>query len=278
MFSDTHIAEDPQFVARGVNMADHLAQGVREALEWHAQGPLAGFLVNGDCAYLDGQAGDYGTLASLLRPIAGARIPLHLTLGNHDHRERLQEGFAALQALGTSATAPGSKVFQPAQVDGKLASLVRGRELDWLLLDSLAATNKTPGTLGQAQLDWLNHALAETPGRPALVMVHHNPQGVPAPGGKFTGLTDTDQLLRVLGQHRRVKALFFGHTHVFSVEQNDGLHLINLPACAYRFGIAQPTGWVAFEADAKGASLVLFDTGQKHAKHGQRVELEWRGA
>ena len=280
LLSDTHIAQDPKLMARGINMADHLIQAVGEVLEWNAKSPLAGLFVNGDCAYSDGQAGDYGTFAQLLRPVLEGRIPVHLTMGNHDHRERLREGlgWSAGSESGAARVSSWGAGAQPAKVDGKLVSLVRAREVDWFLLDSLVLTNQTPGTLGSMQVEWLNQALAASPERPALVMVHHNPQKLAAPGGKLTGLTDTDLLLRVLAEHRRVKALFFGHTHVFNLEQSEGLHLVNLPACAYRFGASQPTGWVAFEADSKGASLVLYDAEQKHAKHGLRIELEWRGA
>jgi hypothetical protein len=68
----------------------------------------------------------------------------------------------------------------------KLASKVRGRFCDWYLLDSLDVTNKTPGTLGAEQLEWLEKSLKAAADRPALVMVHHNPQ--PAGLGKVSGL------------------------------------------------------------------------------------------
>ena len=77
----------------------------------------------------------------------------------------------------------------------KGADLTVGRA-NWFVLDSLDRTNSTPGVLGEAQLRWLESALDAHAGKPALVMVHHNPGG---PGNK-NGLTETDALMAILRQ------------------------------------------------------------------------------
>jgi 3',5'-cyclic AMP phosphodiesterase CpdA len=156
----------------------------------------------------------------------------------------------------------------------KLASKVRGRFCDWYLLDSLDVTNKTPGTLGAEQLDWLERSLKAAPERPALVMVHHNPQ--PPGFGRVLGLTDTEPFLALLLEHRQVKALFFGHTHVASTREIEGLHLVNLPACAYRFSADQPTGWTSAIVSSAGCVLTLAETSKAHALHAQQIPLTWR--
>lgn len=75
---------------------------------------------------------------------------------------------------------------------------------------------------------------------------------------------------------RQVKALFFGHTHVAADFQLDGLHLVNLPACAYRFASEQPTGWTSALVGPSGCTLTLFDTDKGHALHNKERRLEWR--
>jgi 3',5'-cyclic AMP phosphodiesterase CpdA len=273
LLSDTHIAADPLTNARGVNMADHLLQAVGEVLGQHKQRPFAGALINGDCAFLDGQIEDYRTLGTLVEPLFESGVPLHVTLGNHDERTRVRAGFGKVFGSGLAKSAPVPGV-DFANLDGKLASRVRGRFCDWYLLDSLEFTNKTPGRVGEAQVAWLAEALKAVPKRPALVMVHHNPH--PISPAKSNGLTDTDLLLPVLLDNRQVKALFFGHTHVAAKFEMDGLHLVNLPACAYRFATEQPTGWTSALVGPSGCRLTLFDTGKAHALHGREAILKWR--
>src|SRR5436305_1748841 len=91
LLSDTHIAADRSVVTRQVNMADHLAAVNKEVTALPRR--PAGVLVNGDCALKTGQAGDYATFSELLKPLREAGLPLHLTLGNHDHRDRFLAAF-----------------------------------------------------------------------------------------------------------------------------------------------------------------------------------------
>lgn len=273
LLSDTHIAADPMAQSRGINMANHLRQAVGELLDLHQKRPFAGTMINGDCALLDGQSEDYRTLGTLIEPLVAKGIPLHVTLGNHDERERIQTGLEAVFGAAKSGTKQASQIRRADLVD-KVASCVRGRFCDWYLLDSLEFTNKTPGRVGEAQLAWLERCLEAARERPAIVMVHHNPH--PVMSGKSSGLLDTEGLMKLVLAKRQVKALFFGHTHVAADFQLDGLHLVNLPACAYRFASEQPTGWTSALVGPSGCTLTLFDTDKGHALHNKERRLEWR--
>src|SRR5947209_964269 len=60
LLADTHIPSSRDILRGEVNMADHLARVAREVI---ALDPApAGLIVNGDCAYLEGLAGDYSLL------------------------------------------------------------------------------------------------------------------------------------------------------------------------------------------------------------------------
>ena len=102
-------------------------------------------------------------------------------------------------------------------------SVVEAKRVNWFLLDSLVKTNSTPGELGKGQLDWLAGALDARPGKPALVMVHHDPK-LPLPRIP-TCLIDTEQLYAVLVPRKQVKALIFGHTHRWHHARHEGIHL-----------------------------------------------------
>jgi 3',5'-cyclic-AMP phosphodiesterase len=97
-----------------------------------------------------------------------------LALGNHDHRERFLKVLAA-DAQAANAVADRHVLMVPTP------------RANWFVLDSLAKTRQTPGALGEAQLGWLAKALDQAADKPALLVVHHQPDLSP----NTTGLTDT---------------------------------------------------------------------------------------
>jgi 3',5'-cyclic AMP phosphodiesterase CpdA len=257
LLADTHVAADRERVNRGVKMADHLSRVVKAVADLKPR--PAGVLLDGDAAYLKGEPGDYRLLGELLKPLAEAGLPTHLTLGNHDQRDNFRSGL-----LRGAARSP---------LASHQVSVVESKRVNWFLLDSLVRTNATPGELGKEQLDWLAGALDARPGKPALVVIHHDPQWT-APA-KRSGLVDTERLFEVLVGRKQVKALIFGHTHRWHRERRDGIHLINLPPVGYVFAKEQPSGWVDLRLGDGGAALTLHALGG-HRQDGERVELTWR--
>ncbi len=260
LLSDTHVDADPATIVRDINMADHLRQAVAEVLKLEAA--PARVLVNGDFAYSSGQSGDYASGVDLLRPLREAGMPVHIGLGNHDHRER----FLVALPAEHEPTEP---------VENKYVSLVALPRANWLILDSLNVTKETRGALGPGQLDWLAKTLDAHANTPAVVMVHHHPEL--ALNAKPSGIADTAALLDALSPRKQAKALVFGHTHRWRHERRpDGLHLVNLPATAYVFADKQPSGWVDARLEETGATLELRTLDPQHAWQGQKLALEWR--
>jgi 3',5'-cyclic AMP phosphodiesterase CpdA len=258
LLADIHLAADRTLVEMGVNMADNFAHVSKELLAL-SERPEA-VLIDGDCAFASGQKADYSTVAELAEPIRLGQIPIHLTLGNHDNRERFWEVFGA------------EKPARPLVADRQVA-IVRNRYANWFLLDSLDRTESTPGLLGPEQLDWLAKALDANADKPALVIVHHNPG---LTGGN-KGLTDSVAFLELIRPRRHVKAYIFGHTHSWNVEQDgSGIHFINLPPVAYVFQPGKPSGWVHAKLNRNGMRLELRCVDRTHKAHGQVVELSWR--
>ncbi len=255
LVSDTHIAADRSTVARDQTMAENLRMVVAEILDGGE--PPRGVVIDGDLALRDGQAGDYQTFLDLLAPLRRAAVPLHLGLGNHDDRDH----FRRVLEIGPDGSA----------LESKHVSVIEDAGLRWVVLDSLDKVNVTPGLLGDPQLGWLADRLDAQPDRPTVVFVHHNPDTRAS-----SGLTDTEALMTVLRPRKQVKALVFGHTHVWSIQESDGIHLINLPAVGYPFSDNQPIGWVRFRPRRGGAELELRAIGGDRGKHGQRVALQWR--
>ena len=257
LLSDTHVSGEAGQMARGVDMAANLRQTAAEILKRNRR--PAAVLVDGDCAYLQGKADDYAALVGLLEPLREAGLPIHLALGNHDHREHFH---AALPPRGGEDNL----------VDRRHISVVPSPNATWIQLDSLDATNSTPGRLGREQLDWLARELDAHADRPTLVMVHHQPDERPEP----SGLVETKELLDTLLPRKQVKALFFGHTHDFSIEQREGMQLVNLPPTAYVFQEGKPNGWIDMQVTPRGAMLELRCLDPAHPQHGKLFELNWR--
>jgi len=256
-FSDTHIAADAAQKYLNVNMTDHLIACVHELAAWPVK--PAAVIVNGDLAYLTGQPGDYAWFGKLIGHVRGI-APLHLTLGNHDERDHFWKAFPQDAAKLKSVPKKQTTVFSSDRAN-------------WFLLDSLELTSKTPGLIGPAQLDWLGRELDARPDKPAVIVVHHNPQ-FPAP---TTGLLDSLALMEVLAPRKQAKAVIFGHTHNWHITQHEsGVHLINLPPTSYPFKKGRPSGWVRTTLAKDGMELELRALDVKHPEHAQVKDLKWR--
>ncbi len=258
LFSDTHIAADRTRWAHGCNMTDHLTAVTRDLLGLDEV--PAGVFVTGDCAYDDGLMEDYGTFSNLLTPLREEGMPVHLTLGNHDNRERFWD------ALTAEKTAP-----RP--LADRQASLLETPRANWFMLDSLEKTRVTPGLLGPEQLDWLADSLDTRADKPAIIMVHHNPGLL----GKVGGLRDTEALFKIIRPRKQVKIVIYGHTHDWHIRQHEsGIHLINLPPTAYVFEPEKPSGWVRAELGDDRMRIQLRCVNPKHPLNGETKTLYWR--
>jgi Icc protein len=258
LLADPHIAANRDEVSRGVQMSAHLEQ-VSQAVLALPERP-GGVFVVGDCAFQSGETGDYSTLSDLLSPMRAGQMPVHLALGNHDNRERFWDALKGEQTLRRP-------------VAEKQTAWVSSPRANWLMLDSLEKTLSTPGLLGSEQLAWLAKTLDANRRKPALVVVHHTP----GKKDNVEGLKDTQALFDVIRPRKQVKALVFGHTHNWTVaEDESGIHLINLPPVGYVFRAGRPSGWVSATLANHGMRLELRCVDDHHPAHGQVTQLKWR--
>ena len=259
MISDTHIAEDPNKIARETNMTSNLAAVVEEVISLKKLPGAA--LISGDLAFNQGEKGDYGNFVGLIEPMRRARMPVHLALGNHDQRETFWNAIAEEKSA-------------PRPVVDRHVAIIHSPRVNWFVLDSLDKTLSTPGVLGVAQLEWLAKALDANSKKPALVVIHHNPN---LDGTSKGALMDTKELFEIIRPRKQVKAYFFGHSHSWSVETDpSGIHLINLPPTAYLFDKTKPNGWVLADLEKKRMRLELRCLNRAHTEHGRVVNLKWR--
>jgi 3',5'-cyclic-AMP phosphodiesterase len=224
----------------------------------------AAVLINGDLALKDGQPGDYRHFAKLIQPLRTARLNLHLTLGNHDHRDTFY------QVLSKERRA------EPPVV-ARHASVVKTRHANFFLLDSLTKTMVTQGEVGTDQLAWLTKALDAHPDKPAIIITHHNPRLGGDPIHFPGGLIDSEKLWDELAPRRQVKAYVHGHIHHWSRAKHRGIHIINTPATSYVGNKSlSTTGWTTARLRPEGVTLRITTNDRKHRWNGDTADLKWR--
>ena len=253
LLSDTHIAADPNDSFRGFSPHANL----RKAANMVAAAKPALLVVNGDLARSKGEMADYAAWNSYIDPLTES-MPLVVSMGNHDDRENARKSLAKLSG------------DRKALVQ-KLVTVIDAGPCFFVMLDSLLVTGISPGLLGKAQRDWLSGWLAQPATKPIVIFVHHNPDG-----DSDIALLDADRLLSTLQTDRKVKALFFGHTHVYSTRKLDGLHLVNLPAVGYNFADGNPVGWTDALFSSSGVTLTLHAIAGELKDDGKTTRLAWR--
>ncbi len=258
LLADPHISQDRSREDRGIKSAEKLAESCTQILAVKPR--PAGLIIAGDCAHSHGLAGDYAVLKEELTPIADAEVPVYMSMGNHDNRERFWKAF------------PQSRARSAQSGLEKHAFVVEGLHADWFVLDSNVKTDFVPGGMGKPQLAWLASELDKRPDKPALLVAHHYPSVTK----DDNGLQDFDALWSVIGRRSRVKAYLFGHSHQWVLKQREGVHFINLPALAWLFDEDQPRGWTEAVLRPDGMRLQLHCLNDVTMANGGRYDLQWR--
>jgi 3',5'-cyclic AMP phosphodiesterase CpdA len=167
-------------------------------------------IVTGDVAG-DGKPGEYALARELLAPLS---VPVHVLPGNHDDRAELRRAFG-LSGEGADPISYTAQVGPLRLV--AFDSTVPGQDFAEFPAEGLR---------------WLDRALAEEPGRPTLLAMHHSPlataieewDGVnmPAPARAALG--------EVLAAHPQVRAVVGGHLHRVAASSLAGCPVLSAPS------------------------------------------------
>ncbi|MBP2315859.1 phosphodiesterase [Azospirillum soli] len=202
---------------------------------------ITGDLVNGP------KPGEYEALTEILEPLA---IPYRIVAGNHDDRDRLRRTFGAANWM---------------PVDGDFIQYaVEEFPVRVLVLDSVVA-GKAVGALCERRLAWTAERLAEQPGRPTIVALHHPPFDT---GLAFLDtlrcIEGAEELGRLVRAHPNVLAVLCGHTHRQTAVSWNGTYGYVAPSVAYQVALdltpEPPYRWTE-EPSAVALHLVRPDVG-----------------
>jgi 3',5'-cyclic-AMP phosphodiesterase len=253
LLSDTHIPADPKNENRKFFPQANLKSVVAQVIEARPEGVF----LNGDAARLTGEVEDYDALKGLLAPLA-AQMPVYISMGNHDDRDNFLKVFENPSGARQKVTS-------------KYVLVIEWPALRFIVLDSLLYVNKTAGLLGKTQREWLVKYLEHSDTRATVLFVHHTLKDGDG------DLLDVARLFETIRSHKKVKAIFYGHSHEYAFGQENGVHLVNLPAVGYNFNDKEPVGWVDAMFTSKGVDLVLKAFGGNRSNDGKSTSLTWMG-
>lgn len=230
--TDTHLMGDEAAAMRGVVTLDSLRRTLRTVR--HELEAADAVLLTGDVVHDD--AGGYAWIRAELGALGR---PVLCIPGNHDDPALMREALAAPPFRHC-----GHHDFGAWRI---------------VMLDSTVA-GEVAGELGAAELARLGAALGTGSPPHALVVLHHQPVPVGAPGLDGVGLRDGAALLAALEGLPTARALLCGHVHQESERRAGRLPAFSTPSTCVQFLPGSP----GFALDTRGPgcrTLELRDDG-----------------
>lgn len=154
-----------------------------------------------DAVIVTGDLTDHGAAeeyAEFRRLVAPLLCPVYVIPGNHDDRGAMLEIFGNQGGSGL----PGFVQYAVEDLPVRL-----------LALDTLVP-GQGGGELDRTRLDWLEARLAEAPGRPTLLLLHHPPFATGLKVMDEIGLDGAGALADLVSRFPHVAGLVCGHLHM----------------------------------------------------------------
>lgn len=184
---------DPHIGARwSTTAAAGLAAAVR-AVEATLRDAPDAVIATGDIASTPTEA-EYAEAEALLAPL---RAPIYAVPGNHDDPAAVAGHFPP-----------------PAGAAAGIGYTVDLGPVRLVALDS-TRPDGDGGRLDRDRLDWLGAILAQDPGRPTLIAMHHPPLATGIQAMDVIGIDPEERraLEQILWRHRHVEVIACGHVH-----------------------------------------------------------------
>ncbi|WMS42949.1 phosphodiesterase [Acuticoccus sp. MNP-M23] len=246
--TDLHLRPPGVLTLGRIDADRHAAAAIDRLLLRH--GDIDAVIVTGDIADIGEE--DAYTRAEML--LSRFSVPVLVMPGNHDRTAALRAAFIAWPGV----------VDEP--VAGKLC---HAREIGGVMAISLDTsvdgldTRSHHGTLGPAQLAWLDETLAGC--GPALIAMHHPPFRT-GTGMDGIGLSDADAFAAVLARHRNVARIICGHVHRVIIGDVAGVTSMAVPGVAHQVALSlgEDRAQLVMEPPAYAIHIVEEGNGVSH--------------
>ena len=188
-FSDIHLTTPPEIIyGRDPNV--NFATGLKHCLSLHSD--AAALIITGDLTE-HGELENYQHLKTIVDTL---RMPVYLTIGNHDNRDNFAEVFPE----HTDENGFAQRVFKLPKGTGIMLD-TRNLDYHW-------------GELCKTRLDWLSNQLQILEG-PIWIFMHHHPIRTHLERMDYFMLRDHEAFGDVVAPHRdKIAHIFFGHIHL----------------------------------------------------------------
>jgi len=190
VLADIHLVPEGK-LSHGLDTYDRLQHAVAYVNSTHGDADFVIFA--GDLAD-HGEAEAYARFKTAIAPLTPQT---YLTLGNHDHRPTFLKAFP-----GTANATTGCLDYVIDQAGHRV-----------IVLDSSDPELRGAGRLEAGQIAWLNAQLAEVPGTPVVIVLHHNiaPFSVQT---DFIILEENAAFAEAVLSHGNVRQVISGHVHM----------------------------------------------------------------
>ncbi|MBJ3778339.1 phosphodiesterase [Acuticoccus mangrovi] len=215
--TDPHMRPPGLLTLGQIDAAGFLAAAVDTIIAKH--GEIDAVVVTGDLTDL-GESDAYTHAAMLLSRFS---VPVIVVPGNHDRTGPMREVFEAYGGLGRS------------EVEGKMCFAVAAGDATVIALDTSVdglGEDIHHGTLGEAQLEWLDATLAAS--GQTLIAMHHPPFEVDISFMDAIGLTDREAFAAIIAEHDNVSRIACGHVHRAIVGEVAGVPALAIPSVAHQ--------------------------------------------
>lgn len=166
---------------------------------------------------LTGDLSQDGTEASYIKiadQLAEFRVPVYCVPGNHDDAKVM------------------AHIYPRDTISAHRHIILQHWHI--IMLDSQKPKN-VDGYLDRAQLNYLQHCLQTYPEHHAIIAFHHQPLAVGSPWLDKLGLSNSDELWRLLAGYPRVNTILFGHVHQQHESKLHGVNCYGVPSTCIQF-------------------------------------------
>ncbi len=247
--TDCHVVAAGELLAGRIDSAGALRAAIDHL---HALSPRPDLvLATGDLVN-DARIEEYDQLEHVLTAL---EIPLLAIAGNHDDRGEVRRRFVIPAGIADHEH-PGLGDTLCYVVDHTVGDV----EVRLVGVDT-TVPGAPGGTIGDAQLAWLDERLSEQPDRPTIVFQHHPPFHTGIQWMDDVGLTDAAAEAAVIRQHPHVMAVVCGHVHRPITSAFAGTVASCWPSTASQVELALDGSRYAFVDEAPAVALHLVTSG-----------------
>ena len=193
VISDTHIVPKNQR-CNGLDSAERLNLAIESINKDH---PDADFCIHaGDIT----DRGDIESYERFHKIIQKLKIPLYLTIGNHDHRNNFK------------------KVLKDEYSDknGFIQNIIDIKNQRIIILDTYEENLLGEGRLCETRLKWLKNHIIKNDNLPTILVMHHHVTKIQSPYIDLISLENPNDFFNVVKNKSNIRHILTGHVHITS--------------------------------------------------------------